>query len=158
MKIYVASSWRNDVQPDVVEALRANGHEVYDFRAPDPGGTIPGGFQWSEIDPLWRTWTPLRFIEAIEHPLAEHGFSRDFRAMEEADACVMVQPCGVSAALELGWMIGAGKQGVVLLTSGTRFEPELMLAIARGRLCVSIDEVLLTVRALQRRLDAERAA
>ena len=32
MKVYVASSWRNEVYPRVVEALREAGHEVYDFR------------------------------------------------------------------------------------------------------------------------------
>ena len=34
MKIYVASSWRNERQPDVVQALRNAGHDVYDFRHP----------------------------------------------------------------------------------------------------------------------------
>jgi hypothetical protein len=37
VKIYVASSWRNGQQQDVVARLRAAGHEVYDFRAPDAG-------------------------------------------------------------------------------------------------------------------------
>lgn len=36
-KIYVASSWRNSHQPAVVQALRADGHDVYDFRNPAPG-------------------------------------------------------------------------------------------------------------------------
>lgn len=31
-KIYVASSWRNVFQQDVVGILRDLGHEVYDFR------------------------------------------------------------------------------------------------------------------------------
>lgn len=39
-KIYVASSWRNPYQPEVVAALRKAGHQVYDFRNPEdnPGG------------------------------------------------------------------------------------------------------------------------
>lgn len=37
MKIYVASSWRNNRQPDVVKFLRDLGHEVYDFKNPKPG-------------------------------------------------------------------------------------------------------------------------
>lgn len=45
-KIYVASSWRNQHQPQVVSFLREQGHEVYDFRHP-AGKT---GFQWSQID------------------------------------------------------------------------------------------------------------
>ena len=40
MHIYVASSGRNTYYPEVVQALRDAGHEVYDFRYPptgDPG-------------------------------------------------------------------------------------------------------------------------
>jgi hypothetical protein len=48
----------------------------------------------------------------------------------------MVQPCGRSAALELGW---AGKLTVVLLADGQ--EPELMLKAA-DKLCVSMNEVI----------------
>ena len=51
-KIYVASSWRNVFQQDVVGILRDLGHEVYDFKNPPHGN---GGFQWSDIDPDCRT-------------------------------------------------------------------------------------------------------
>ena len=44
-KIYVASSWRNKYYPEVVQALRAAGHEVYDFRNPPHGGN---GFRWTD--------------------------------------------------------------------------------------------------------------
>ena len=43
-KIYVASSWRNEFYPEVVEKLREAGHEVYDFRNPPSGDP---GFKWS---------------------------------------------------------------------------------------------------------------
>jgi len=32
LRVYVASSWRNEFQPGVVAVLKADGHEVYDFR------------------------------------------------------------------------------------------------------------------------------
>jgi len=44
-RIYVASSWRNPYQPEVVAALRKAGHEVYDFRNPEDN---PGGFHWAD--------------------------------------------------------------------------------------------------------------
>lgn len=53
-KIYVASSWRNTLQPEVVRVLQYDGHEVYDFRNPAPGNK---GFAWSEIDPEWTGWS-----------------------------------------------------------------------------------------------------
>ena len=31
-RIYAACCWRNEFYPEVVEALRAAGHDVYDFR------------------------------------------------------------------------------------------------------------------------------
>ncbi len=57
MRIYVASSWRNAHQPELVKALQDAGHEVYDFRHPAPGNE---GFQWSQIDPNWKDWTPVK--------------------------------------------------------------------------------------------------
>lgn len=72
-KIYLASSWRNPVQPQAVQMLRDAGHEVYDFRNPAPGNT---GFAWSEIDPDWLNWTPQRFIEALSHPVAARANPR----------------------------------------------------------------------------------
>lgn len=43
--VYVASSWRNPMQPVVVEVLTAAGIPHYDFRNPE-GGT---GFSWAEV-------------------------------------------------------------------------------------------------------------
>lgn len=40
-KIYVASSWRNKYFPEVVDALRAAGHQVYDFCKPPLMSDIP---------------------------------------------------------------------------------------------------------------------
>lgn len=137
MNIYVASSWRNAMQPQVVRALREAGHEVYDFRQPDERG-VEGGFSWREIDPDWQSWSPAKFRELVHHPIASVGFYRDFEAMQKADACVLVMPCGRSAHLELGWCAGARKRTLILLTHG---EPELMYRIA-DRLCLSIAEVI----------------
>jgi hypothetical protein len=109
--IYVASSWRNVWQPGVVRLLREHGHEVYDFKNPRPGDN---GFHWSEIDPDWKDWNPKRYREALKDPIAEGGFKSDMDALRAADTCVLVQPCGTSAHLELGWACGAGKRTAVL--------------------------------------------
>lgn len=42
-RIYVASSWRNKYQPEVVAALRKAGHKVYDFRNPKDSGSTKAG-------------------------------------------------------------------------------------------------------------------
>ena len=112
MKIYLASSWRNERQPAVLAALREAGHDVYDFRNPAPGDS---GFGWTEICANWIDWTPNEFIRALEHPIADHGFSLDMKALRWCEACVLLLPCGRSAHLELGWACGAGKLTVVLV-------------------------------------------
>jgi len=136
-KIYVASSWRNSQQPTVVEQLRGAGHEVYDFRNP-PNGS--GGFGWRSIDPGWRDWTAEEYRRIlVTHPAASHGFLSDLRAMQWADVCVLVLPCGRSAHLEAGWFCGAGKPCIILTRDGE--EPELMALLATT-ICVSLPEVL----------------
>ena len=139
MRIYVASSWRNEKQPAIVKALREDGHEVYDFRRPHLGPGARGvGFHWSHIDPNWRRWTPDEFRVALSHQVAIDGFQSDLRGMNWADAFVLVMPCGRSAHLELGWAIGAGKLALILLDDG---EPELMYGLA-SYLCIDLPEVL----------------
>lgn len=135
MKIYVASSWRNDTQPFVVEALREAGHEVYDFKHPAPGNN---GFDWSDINPDWKTQSSAQFRRSLLHPIAEHAFDSDMTALRESDACVIVLPCNRSAHLEAGYAIGAGKPTVILLQNG---EPELMYKMT-PYICLSIPEVL----------------
>ena len=127
MKVFVSSSWRNERQPSVVVALKSAGHEVYDFRDPSPGEDV-AGFSWAEVDAVWQDWTADQFRAALVHPRVLEAFHFDMDALVACDALVMVQPCGRSAALELGWAIGAGKPAIVLLADG---EPELMLLMAQ---------------------------
>jgi len=121
-RIYVASSWRNQYYPEVVERLRAAGHEVYDFRHPPHGGN---GFRWTEIDPNALTdWEFEDYAEGLHHPLAERQFAADLEALEWADTCVLVLPSGRSAHTEAGWMAGAGRRVVAYIPE--MVEPELM--------------------------------
>lgn len=142
MKVYVASSWRNERQPAVVAALRAAGHEVYDFKHPSPGDD---GFHWSEVIP-GRTRGPSsepvtaeQLRAALEHPVARRGFARDMEALDSAAATVLVLPCGRSAHLELGFAVGAGQHTLVLMEEPS--EPELMYRMC-ARVCSTVDEVV----------------
>lgn len=129
--VYVASSWRNPMQPAVVNTLRAWGIDCYDFRNPGEGSV---GFSWREtrshaapvgIPGKGSDWESVdEYLRMIEHPRAVEGYAADFAAMERADTFVMVLPCGKSAHLELGWAIGAGKRTAILLENPV--EPELM--------------------------------
>jgi hypothetical protein len=134
LKVYVASSWRNPYQPEVVARLREAGHVVHDYKA-----AVPEDGAMAGIDPSTLRFTPEELRIALEHPLARSSFQRDMDALRACDACVLVLPCGKSAHLELGWAVGAGKRTIALLSG--ECEPDLMYRMV-GRLCVSMEEVL----------------
>ena len=119
--IYVASSWKNPYYPEVVKRLRAEGFPVYDFRNPPHGGN---GFRWTDIDENALNWTFEEYSEGLNHPLAERQFEADLDAMQQADTCILVLPCGRSAHTEAGWMAGAGKRVIAFFPKMT--DPELM--------------------------------
>jgi len=151
--IYVASSWRNKLYPRVVEGLRALGHSVYDFKAPE------NAFEWKALDPDWQKWTPAQFRDALEGPIAQQGFAADAGALRAAEVVVLVLPAGASAHSEAGWAAGAGKPVAVLVPEGTfeelydakatthavapraPWEPELMYKLYE-RIVTTVDEAV----------------
>ena len=84
--------------PDVVKRLREYGHEV-----------------WKDVDPDFDKWTVDEYKQGLQHPLSERQFQADLDALNWADACLLVLPCGRSAHTEAGWMKGAGKKVVVYI-------------------------------------------
>ena len=140
-RIYVASSWRNTKQQEIVRDLRHKGHAVYDFRNPFNG--IPG-FSWTKLDEGWQNWTARKYRELLTtHPIAALGYQNDMRAMEWADTCLLVLPSGRSAHLEAGWFAGRGKRLIILTQDGE--EPELM-ALMANHICINFTEVLSVLR------------
>lgn len=128
MNIYVASSWRNHLQPAVVSALRAWGHEVYDFRHP-PGETC---FSWEQVgcsSYLGGPVTAEQQRHLTDNPVAIAGFESDWGALTDCDAIVYVLPCGRSASWELGAAMAMGKMAYILWLG--EHEPELMFRGAK---------------------------
>lgn len=125
MKICVASSWRNHLQPAIVVALRSCGHDVYDFRNPKPGDD---GFRWSEVGaPGYKHGDKVSaetYRALLAHPRAAEGYESDISHVRDCDAVVYVLPCGRSASWEFGYAMGQGKKGYVVAFEDT--EPELM--------------------------------
>jgi hypothetical protein len=135
-RIYVASSWRNKYFPDVVRRLREAGHAVYDFRNPPHGGN---GFRWTDIDENALNWTFDEYAEGLHHPKAERQFQADLEALDWADTCILVLPCGRSAHTEAGWLAGRGKRVFVYIPEMQ--EPELMYKLFDG-VTGSLEELL----------------
>ncbi len=102
-----------------------------------PGGS---GFSWQQLGAEKNPKPTVdEYRRMLAHPIAAAGYLSDFRAMEWADTCVLVLPCGRSAHLEAGWFAGRGKRVIILTQDGE--EPELMALMAQ-HICGSIDEVI----------------
>ena len=97
---------------------------MYDFRNPPHGGN---GFHWTDVDENAPDWTFEDYAEGLSHPLAERQFKADLDALEWADACVLVLPCG------------RGKKVVVYIPKME--EPELMYKLF-DKVAGTLDEVI----------------
>ena len=146
MKIYLASSWRNEHYTEVLDRLREEGFDVYDFRNEDTA------FHWRSVHAEWKKWDLFSFVQALETKIAIRGFASDLSAMRRSDVCVLLLPCGRSAHLEAGWFVGKGKQLFILVPED--IEPELMYSMADGVLG-SVEDLVIALRAPQKRLAKE---
>lgn len=80
---------------------------------------------WSGSTDHWTTpIPPYQFISAMEHERSIAGFQRDMNHLRDAEAVILLLPCGKSAHLEAGWAAGAGKP--LALYAPEPLQPELM--------------------------------
>lgn len=138
VKIYTASSWKNQLYPEVVRALRTAGHEVYDYREAISSEGKQLAFDWDQIDPNWESWTSEQFQRAMSHELAINAFASDKAGMDWADIGVLVLPCGKSSHMEAGYMVGRNKKVYILLDGG---RPELTYKLSHN-MFISIPELV----------------
>lgn len=113
--IYLIGSLRNPDVPKVAASLRAAGIEVFDdWYAAGP-----------DADDRWRDYEIGRgrtYIEALDGLAANHVFDFDRCHLQQCDAALLVLPAGKSGHLELGYVIGRGKRGYILLDSPDRWD------------------------------------
>ena len=71
-----------------------------------------------EADDYWRDYEKTRgasFVDALKKPSAQAVFNFDKTFIDLADVMVMCTPCGKSAHLELGYVLGKGKPGFIFM-------------------------------------------
>src|ERR1017187_7550756 len=136
--IYVASSWTNVLQQALVGCLRALKLNVYDFRNP---GLNEAGFKWEDVDPNWRKWTPAEWRSGLDHDAAKRGFERDKAAMDRAECCILVLPCGRSAHLEAGYMAAQCKPVFTLALGPEGADLMVLLLGPSTHLCTTMNEL-----------------
>ncbi len=115
MKLYLIGSLRNAEIPRIGNALRSEGWEVFDdWFAAGP-----------EADDKWREYELLRgrsYLDALSGAAAKNVFSFDKRHLDASDAAILALPAGKSGHLELGYMLGRGRRGYVLLDNPERWD------------------------------------
>lgn len=131
--IYLIGSLRNEKVPIIANKLREVGHEVFD--------------QWygagPEADDYWQKYSKgkgLSYKEALADHGAQHVYNFDRRFLDLASTVVLVLPAGKSGHLELGYALGRGKKGFILLDG----EPErydVMYNFATA-VCMDFEELL----------------
>ena len=122
--IYVIGSLRNEQIPTISNTLREEtGFEVFDdWFSPGP-----------EADDFWKKYEEARgrtYEQALSGWAGKHVFEFDKHHIDRADIGVLVMPGGKSAHLELGYMIGCGKKGYVLMDKQDRWD--VMYQFATG--------------------------
>lgn len=108
MKIYLIGSLRNPQVPTLAAALRLDGHDVFDdWYAAGP-----------EADDFWQKYEKAKgstYPVALQGYAASHVFEYDKSHLDRCDVGVLLLPAGKSGHLELGYMLGQGKRGYILV-------------------------------------------
>lgn len=119
--IYLIGSLRNPAIPGIAMTLRKQGFEVFDdWFAAGP-----------EADDYWKAYEVGRghtYLEALASYPADHVFTFDKRHLDRATAAVLALPAGKSGHLELGYLLGTGRPGYILLDSPDRWDVMYLFA------------------------------
>lgn len=118
----------------MVEALRAAGHLVHDWRQDD--------FSWQDIDPNYENWSSANYVAGLFEPVADRQFRANRAAIAAwCDTLVLILPCGRCAHAEFGFAAGQGKRTIILLNAEHRGPPDLMHRFA-DEFVTDIDDLL----------------
>ncbi len=111
--VYIIGSLRNANVPVVAQAFRAKGWDAFDdWFAAGP-----------EADDWWQKYENAKghkVKEALAGYAAQNVFAYDKRHIDRCSVGLLVLPAGKSGHLELGYLLGQGKPGYILLDG----EPE----------------------------------
>lgn len=131
-KIYVIGSLRNPAIGDIANKLRTAGHDVFDdWYAAGP-----------EADDYWQKYEIAKgnnYKQALQGEAAKNVYNFDKRHLDAAEITVLVMPAGKSGHLELGYTIGCGKPGYIILDNPDRWD--VMYQFANG-VFYSVDELI----------------
>jgi hypothetical protein len=135
VKIYLIGSLRNPKVTSLAIELRGHGLNVFDdWMAAGP-----------EADDYWMKYEKEKghtYLEALDGNAAWHVFNYDKGHLSSSDVGILVLPAGKSGHLELGYIMGMGKRGFILMDK----EPDRFDVMYRFAEQVFLDKDLLIER------------
>ncbi len=121
--VYLIGSLRNPEIPKIAQEIRKLGFEVFDdWFAAGP-----------EADDKWRDYEKARghtYREGLKGLAADHVYQFDKKHLDACDIAILYLPAGRSGHLELGYVIGKGKIGYIMLDDPERWD--VMYLFAHG--------------------------
>lgn len=135
--IYLAGSMRNTSMSPLANRIeRELGIEMFDsWRAPGP-----------EADDWWKRYETSRgrkYEDALHGHMAKCIFDFDKSHLDRTDGTLIVLPAGKSAHIELGYTLGRGKPGFVLMDTPDRWDVMYQFAT---HTCFSEDTLIEDIR------------
>lgn len=132
MNIYLASSWKNkEIVLQMAKLLRDEGYLVDAFCEEDNRIS----FNWDElVNGMVEEGADINTLNAIDmmkQQRVQEAFKEDRKYLDWADIVVMLMPCGRSAHIEAGYMVGKGKK-LYIIGGFEKGEFETMYGFASG--------------------------
>lgn len=133
MEYYIVGSLRNPEIPNIANALRKEGYDIFDdWYAAGP-----------EADDYWQLYENGKghtYKEALAGYAAQHVFTFDKHHLDRCDGAILVMPAGRSGHLELGYMAGKGKPTHILFDKvPDRYDVMYQFATS---VCFSLEELI----------------
>lgn len=130
--IYIIGSLANPEIPRIAAKLREEGFDAFD--------------QWHAVGPEGDKWWQEHFkakgynlAQSLKMDFVQTAFNFDKKHLDRCEAAVLVLPAGKSGHLELGYCIGRGKPGFILM-EGDPDRYDLMYGFAT--LCYSMEDLI----------------
>jgi hypothetical protein len=134
-QIYIIGSLRNEKISVIAKELRELNFTIFD----DWHSVSPNG------DDLWKDYETKRgrsYEEALQGWHAHNVFNFDKKHIDNSDIGVLIMPAGKSAFLELGYIIGQGKPGFILMDDQERYDVMVLFTeVTGGSVCFLIEDL-----------------
>lgn len=125
MKIYLASSWKNEeLVQSWADFLRDEGYEVDAFCDDIKTGRYV--FHFSEIGDA----SKLDAINFLQDERSQKAFAEDKKWLDWTDVCLLILPAGKSSHLEAGYAKGCGKKLIIWQDEFPKGEFDVMYGFA----------------------------